>query len=280
MVEFNNAFSTFFDSVEIKIKENGLAKFKSTADEWTGSGENRKALFSRMYYILSGEAYLIVNGEKIIMTPGNLYFLPLGLDYTYGFDSFVEKLYFHINVAIPKLTHAYDVFYDCKEVITIPKNEMHEMTELYQSNELISFLKLKSILYTDIINVLEKMNIDHINIKPYSDTCLKALRYISENISAELKIKDIASKLFVSESKLNKLFVNETGTQIGKYINDMLFFEIEKQIIYSNLTDEEIARKFKFSDRMYLSRFFKKRTGYTTKQYRLSNRLNTKIIVD
>ncbi len=280
MVNFNNEVSAFFGTFDIKIKENGFAMFDSTDAEWQGMGENRKALFSRMYYILNGEAYLIVNGEKIMMTPGNLYFLPLGLDYTYGFDNFVEKLYFHINVALPSLTHVYDIFYDCKEVVVIKKDDIDKLVEFYKNNSLIDFLKLKAILYEDIIKVLEKTNINRVNIKSYSDICFKCLQYISENLSASLKIKDIASELFISESKLNKVFTNETGTQIGKYIDDMLFFEVEKKVLYSELTDEEIARMFKFSDRIYLSRFFKKRTGYTTKQYRLSNRLNTKIIVD
>lgn len=280
MVSFNDEFSAFFGSFDIKIKENGLARFESTDDEWSGSGENRKALFSRMYYILNGEAYLIVNGEKIIMTPGNLYFLPLGLDYTYGFDTFVEKLYFHINMALPSLSHAYDIFYNCRDVAIIKKDDIDKMVELYTNNNLISFLRLKSMLYEDIIKVLEKININGTDIKSYSDTCFKVLKHISENLSAKLKVKDIAANLFISESKINKLFLNETGVRIGKYIDDMLFFEIEKAIMYSDLTDEEIAREFEFSDRIYLSRFFKKRSGYTTRQYRFSSRQNLKIIVD
>ena len=280
MVSFNDEFSAFFGAFDIKIKENGLARFESTDDEWTGSGENRKALFSRMYYISRGEAYLIVNGEKITMTPGNLYFLPLGLDYTYGFDGFVEKLYFHINMALPSLSHVYDIFYDCREVTIIKKDDIDKMIELYTNNTLISFLKLKSILYEDIIKVLEKNNINRTDIKAYSDTCCKILKYISENLSANLKVKDIVANLFISESKINKLFLNETGVQIGKYIDDMLFFEVEKAVMYSDLTDEEIAQEFKFSDRIYLSRFFKKRSGYTTRQYRFSSRQNSKIIFD
>lgn len=277
MVDFNVAFSSFFNQLDIQIKENGHARFKDKIEEWTDSGKSRKALFSRMYYILKGEAYIIVNGEKVLMTPGNLYFLPLGLDYTYGFDSFVEKLYFHINISVPSLTHVYDVFYDCKEIITLQKDNIDEMLELYKSDDLIKFLKLKAIVYEDVIKILEKINITRTTVKSYSDICFKVLQYIRENLSANLRIKDIASGLYISESKLNKLFALETGTQIGKYIDDMLFFEIEKMILYSELTDEEIAQKFKFSDKVYFGRFFKKRTGYTTKQYRVSNRTNSKI---
>ena len=211
------------------------------------------------------------------MTPGHLYFLPLGLDYTYGFDNFVEKLYFHINVSVPNLTHIYDVFCDCKDIITLKKDDIDEMLALYKSNDLIKFLKLKAILYADIIKILEGNNINHTTVKSYSDICYRALQYIKENLSAHLRIKDVASGLYISESKLNKLFTSETGTQIGKYIDDMLFFEIEKIILHSDLTDEEIARKFEFSDKVYFGRFFKKRTGYTPKQYRISNRINSKI---
>lgn len=276
MVDFNVAFSSFFNQIDVQIKENGYASFKDKTEEWTDSGKNRKALFSRMYYILKGEAYIIVNGEKILMTPGNLYFLPLGLDYTYGFDSYVEKLYFHINVSVPRLTHVYDLFCDCEEVVILQKDNIDEMLKLYKSDDLINFLKLKAVLYSDVIKILDKMNITRTIVKSYSDICFKALQYIKDNLSANLKIKDIASNLYISESKLNKLFALETGTQIGKYIDDMLFFEIEKMVLYSKHTDEEISQNFEFSDIVYFRRFFKKRTGYTPKQYRISNRINSK----
>ena len=274
-LEQNVAFASFENSFDIKIKENGYAILDK---EWSGSGEDRKALFSRMYYILKGKAYLVIDGKKVIMEPSNLYFLPLGLKYTYGCDDYAEKLYFHINISVAEITHMYDLFCNCNELVVLKKDNIPEMADMYKNNSLLDFLRLKSIIYSDIVRILEKADIGKISIKTYSDLCFRVLEYIKKNLSANLKIKNIAADMYISESKLNKMFFSETGIQIGKYIDDVLFFEIEKDVLAGIMTDEEISYKYCFSDKIYFGRFFKKRTGYTPRQYRMSNVSNTKII--
>ncbi len=77
-----------------------------------------------------------------------------------------------------------------------------------------------------------------------------------------------ARKLGISRVTLNKCIKSQFGVTISEMINEYVLYEIKSQLLYGNLTIKEIAYLLSFSEANHLTRFFKKNTGVSPKEFR------------
>lgn len=238
--------------------------------EYTVLGSDWKAEdvyspYSRFYYIIDGEGELTYDGGKVIMKPNTLCFVPLGLKFSYSCAGFLEKIYFHVNVAARDRN---DLFAGCKSIITLPDSDVQHLLTQYKKNDLISRLYVDAKLRMDIIKVFGYTGLESASEEPYNPLVTKAVKYINYNLSVKLSIGQISQKLYVSQSALEKSFRQATGVSIGRYIDDKIIFEAEKLLADKSISIEEISKSLGFCDRFYFSRRFKEKTGNTPREYR------------
>lgn len=97
----------------------------------------------------------------------------------------------------------------------------------------------------------------------------QALEFIENHLYEQtLTLKKIASKVFVNESYLSRIFKQEMGESLIEHITRK---RIEQSIILLNTTDlkaYEIAEQIGISDPHYFSICFKKQVGVTIKEYK------------
>jgi len=105
-------------------------------------------------------------------------------------------------------------------------------------------------------------------LKSYSPTVRHAIGYINENLNAGLKISDIAKHLYLSEGYISKLFRQETGYSLKKYINDKLLNEAALALRHTSMNIKEISASLGFCDQFYFSRVFSSHYGMSPKNYR------------
>jgi AraC-like DNA-binding protein len=77
-----------------------------------------------------------------------------------------------------------------------------------------------------------------------------------------------SQKLGVSRITLNKCVKDQFGITCSEMMNEFLLFEIKSLLLYSNLNINEIADLLNFSESNHLSRFFKRHTNITPREYR------------
>lgn len=77
-----------------------------------------------------------------------------------------------------------------------------------------------------------------------------------------------ATSLGISEAKLTRICNAVLGNTPRKVMNNRLFLEAKRSLIYTNQTCAQIGYKLGFSDPAYFNRFFKKHTDQTPVQYR------------
>lgn len=97
---------------------------------------------------------------------------------------------------------------------------------------------------------------------------LKFLETIRANFKKNLTVRQIASSLSTTESKLNELSKMHTGRTAQNVIHGLVVSEAKRFFIYEKLSVKEVAYELGFNDPFYFSNFFKKQTKQSPKTYK------------
>ncbi|MBQ6998423.1 MAG: helix-turn-helix transcriptional regulator [Clostridia bacterium] len=233
--------------------------------EWNGKIYN--PIHSRLYYIADGGSYIITDeNDRIELQKGNWYLLPSGCSFTYGCDSFMEHIYFHLKL--------YDVDgFDLLRKFSSPVRYCDENADIdffiekSRSFNITDGLKVHNCVYSVLLSIIEKYDLN-LKSRKFSPCIEKAMEYIQRNLSAQLTVEEIASYAYVSKSALTKKFKQELSMSITNYVYDTLMFEAGQLLSQSNLSVASVSEKLGFSDQFYFSKRFKSKFGMSPRVYR------------
>ena len=121
-------------------------------------------------------------------------------------------------------------------------------------------------------NVLhrELRNISPIDEGNYPAEIRDIIKFLDDNLSKNLTVKQIAEKFSISQSKLKKLFHNYARRGVIQCFNDRKIVKAKRLIRENNLNFTEIADILAFNSVHYFSRLFKIKTGMTPSEYKNS----------
>ena len=105
-------------------------------------------------------------------------------------------------------------------------------------------------------------------LSPLSSTTSKAIAYLNEHYMDKITLRELASKLFVSDSYLSKLFRQELGTSFTDYLNKSRVEHSIDLMQSTELSLLEISGMVGFEDQSYFTKVFKRITGETPRQYK------------
>ena len=95
-------------------------------------------------------------------------------------------------------------------------------------------------------------------------------KYISENIRNTIKLSDICNNVGYGKSYLCKVFKFYTGMSICLYANNKKIEYSKTLIREGNMNFAEISDYLLFDNPQYFSRVFKRITGITPSEFKLS----------
>ncbi|HMI79279.1 MAG TPA: AraC family transcriptional regulator [Ferruginibacter sp.] len=235
-----------------------------------------------LVWCLSGTASMVVDENEFILksntvitiTSGQVHFIKrskaakgLILEFTYDFfckDDKDIELIFHNSL----FCH-----FAMNEVIPLGKSQLVEM-ELKQIEK-----ELKEEPYQYLISIHSRIElilveINRSKIKQGSEIWkpdapfLKFLETIRANFKKNLTVRQVASSLHTTESKLNELSKLHTGRTAQSVIHGLVASEAKRLFMYEKLSVKEVAYELGFNDPFYFSNFFKKQTMQSPKSYR------------
>lgn len=260
--EVNPLFTREIDRLDMNVSE----AYYASLDRGTSYSCDSSS-FNRVYCICSGVGQISCSGKAALLEPGNIYIVPVGAEFSYICNTALEKLYFHINIL---RYNKYDLFSGINECI-IFKNRQEEIAQavrLWRNKDIISVFSVKQWLYSLMAEAIRTSGSDFGQIEEYSSPVKLALRYIENNLHSGMTASEIASAVFVSESRLQKSFRSELGVPLGHYINDRLLFIAERQLRLTSLPVKDISDELGFCDPFYFSRMFSRRYGLSPSLYR------------
>jgi AraC-like DNA-binding protein len=205
-------------------------------------------------------------GSKYRLEKGSVYLFPADTDFSYSCSSNLSKIYFHVNIFS---INGYDMLSGADGIVFKNMDEtIEEMRRLWQSKESLSAIAVKSILHSIIFNAARELGRGKNQLEIKNPLIEKTIKIIEDNLNAALTAKEIAEKLFVSESWLHRVFREEVGVTLGKYINDRVLFSAQETLRKSNCSVKEISLKYGYCDQFYFSRAFTARFGMSPIKYR------------
>lgn len=227
-----------------------------------------QAHFSRLYYIMDGSGVFVCeDGSEIPIEPGYAYFAPCGARYGYyGTDS-LTKLFFHINLVLPD---GYDVFSSSEARILKferPIDLVNNMLDCYRSKDISKHILLQSEILRTVSDAAMLLKSERSTVN-YSKTVVEAIDFIRKNLSASLKVSEVADAVFCSRDSLLDRFKSEMGVSVSKYIEDLLMFEASRLLTAGKKTVGEVSAELGYCDQFYFSRRFTKHFSISPKDYK------------
>lgn len=255
-------FTTHFTKIDMDISD---AKEVLLGREWRC--ENVCSVFTRVYMIEEGEGEIVCGKERISLLPENIYLIPAGLSFSYRCEDYLKKIYFHVSLLLPN--HK-DLFTKCHECIVFEHQEetIEAMRKSLSENNPFGVMNAKMILERLMLQCLTLRQDLNREIGSYSETLQKAQEYIAANLSAKLTVKQVADALFLSPSKLQKLFQKELHISIGRYIREQLMYLAEREVRRGEYSIGELSNLLGFCDQFYFSRCFSETYGMSPRSYR------------
>jgi len=96
----------------------------------------------------------------------------------------------------------------------------------------------------------------------------KAERYIWENYTRKLSLKEIAAASGLSAPYFSTVFKEEMGENLSNYLNRLRVEKAASMLVITEMPISEIAVACGFEDQSWFSKIFKNNTGYTPGKYR------------
>lgn len=257
----NYALSDNINDIRLSLLDHGHAICNT---EWVGNVVS--PMYSRLYYIIGGDPYAIIDNERIPLKIGHFYLFPTGFSFRHSCDTSMEQLFFHINLNDFNGT---DLLRSASRVMEAESDPdaIEKLVSLTFSADTGDNIRLKLAIFDSILTLTEKYGVK-LHVPHYSRCVLLAIEYIKSHLNLGLSVNELAENAFVSESTLAKKFKTEVGMTIGTYIDDAVLFEAEQLLLKSDLTVLQISERFGFCDQFYFSRRFKQKYGETPQKYR------------
>lgn len=96
----------------------------------------------------------------------------------------------------------------------------------------------------------------------------KAMKYIEENIAADLSLEHIADALHISASHLSRTFKKAAGISLTDYINQFRINKAKELLRSTDIYIYAISEMVGYHDATYFSSMFKKLVGVSPSEYR------------
>ena len=100
----------------------------------------------------------------------------------------------------------------------------------------------------------------------------EVVAYVSANYLERMTIDELAFLFKTNRATLCREFKRETGKTLVAFINQKKVEKAKEKILFSGKTFTQIAEEMNFESIHYFTRFFKKMTGVTPKEFRQTHK--------
>lgn len=227
--------------------------------------------FNRLYLIESGTGVLYTERETLILEPGKAYLLPAELPCGYHCDGSLSLVFFHFNLSQPD---RFDLMRSVDRLakVDFPLSKLRDLKEGCIQSGIANAFAVTHAVYDTLLEMNRVYCFPWEHIPSYSPCVAAVLADINKNLSAQLRIEDLAQRYFVSRNHLARQFNKEVGVTLKQYINMQIMGAAQWRLSHTEATVEKISGDLGFCNQFYFSKCFKKHCRVSPLQYRNGTR--------
>ncbi len=228
-----------------------------------------------MHFILEGKGSFSVNGKTYFLSAGQGFLITPGADCEYSADTQKPWKYIYVSFrgadCVP-LVHSAGL--DEEDVVFDFPLDDDMLRDIYSLHSAGKRNEAKGydvtgyflLVMSRLIKANEKGKSNSLDSERYVK---RVKRYIEDNYSLSLSVRDIAFKVGLDRTYLYRLFVKSEGVSPSKYLSDYRLDKASKMLENESLSIGEISSLVGFKDVAYFYKVFVKKFGVTPKKYRL-----------
>ena len=242
----------FYNNV-IMIVKNILQSAESyTHDNWIYEDVN--VGFSRLYYIIDGEAYYEENGKKKRLKVGHVYLTPVKKPFTL-YENPDDKLfhtYSHI-VTFPPVS-------ELVEIKVEPTTPLSDAVDLWRKYISITDFDLQSNIIQLLLSCIDRQRVDTNSI------ALHIKNYLDGTDKFELDMQKISRTFGYSREHITRAFSSVYHVTPKQYLNTRRMNLALSELVNGKRI-YEVAEEVGFSSQYAFSKAFKKYFGLSPEKY-------------
>ena len=225
--------------------------------------------FPTIVYVTGGICEVRAIGGWLTVKKGDIVYLPIGLRYHSCWFGTPEISHYalHLKSENGLNTQNADIPLQLIDALCVPETgaRMAEIFELASRHESVTDLRAFSRffdLYADI-----QANLRHETPVKYHSALFAAMKYIEENFTREITMRELEAVTFVGESRLYHLFQSQLGTTPLKYRNRLRIEKAAELLSTTHESVDAISDAVGFTSTGYFRQIFKEYTGFTPYAY-------------
>lgn len=229
-------------------------------------------------FIESGELYAIINGKQVIARKNQILIVPSYYIHSYKtpkqvktlvlivpleYTSYFRKLFSRRTFTdyIYSGERSGEIIFALKQLANQDPDVASQITHGYV--EVILGILTESLQMTEIT--------DKTNFHKFQEI----LKYVNDNFTANLSLKNVSEKFFYSPCHLSHLFNEHIGYSFPEYLNILRSKYCAKLLIEENITISKAAFVSGFNSINSFNRNFKRQFGITPTEYKNKYSKNT-----
>lgn len=235
-----------------------------------------------MYYLVKGSTKYFIGNEIFVLSAGEIAFVPKGIFHNTNNeckrdierillefdDEFVGESYIPYIRNLSKNKH-----------VIFPATELPKIQEILnriaEESQKINpdYQEMQKLYLRQLLIFISRYRLKDSKSKSSESFLLieNIMKYISENVGADLSLSTLSQKYNISPNHLSKQFKNISGLPLSEYINISRISAAEKILKKGKYPITRVATECGFNDSNYFAAVFKKYKGITPKKYSIKN---------
>jgi len=254
-----------------------------TCDAKKRDGYDEHAHYDELeiYYFIEGDLYFSFEGEPILVSGGDVIIIASGYLHRTVIRTncrYYRKRLLIKNDLFARLPHGGLELYNRlkqKELIYLDRESAEqlkvdemlcEVERQIEKNTALGDLCASVAILPFLVKAEQLGGEEKLKRKSLSKTVDSIIKYIDANISGELSYKAMASEFHLSEKGLYKLFKNETGCPLAKYVR-IKRLSRARQLLTQGILPSVASEEAGFTDYSVFYRCFVNELGISPSKY-------------
>ncbi|CAG9259982.1 helix-turn-helix domain-containing protein [Paraburkholderia unamae] len=260
---------------------------RSRPNDWNIPAHRHDALL-QFLYIRSGQGHVIIESEKTPFNPPCLVILPAQVVHGFAFSPEIDGLVVTaaqraLESIAKSVSSTLVAVLQRPAVIPVSGPSASDETLMPLFHMLENEFRRGAAGYTAAgmsllmaLFVQAARLIDHANVPVAALAARRSLQIrrfrelIAQHFREHRPVEFYADALDVTPPQLGRICREELGSSPTALINDHLIREAQRDLVYSGMTVKQIAHSLGFEDSAYFSRYFRKQTGATPREFQSS----------